>query len=504
PALENLSTTEVQRIIAQAAAEAEARSTPATIAIVDRVGNVLAVYRMNGAPTTTKTRANPNGNSGLQGLDVPSGVAAIAKAITGAYLSSGGNAFSTRTASMIVQQHFPPSPAAVGLESGPLFGVQFSQLPCSDLTTRFSAGGPRLGPNNSPLGLAADPGGFPLYKNGFLVGGVGVVADGDYGFDENVLDTDSDVEELIALAGTSGFDAPASIRADQIAVDGTTLRYSDARMADLLTAPANAPIFATINGVKGDLIDIAGYFDGGTTGNVYAGKAYGAEDSGMRPSTAAEFSNGDIYVLSDGAGTNRYPPRGGTDSATVAQPLTQAEVRAILEEAFFIMTAARGQIRRPLNSRAEVSISVVDTNGQILGIVRAPDAPIFGTDVSLQKARTATFFSGPDAAHDLLNESPPIVPGANPTKPVPSFVVAVRNFIPDPTALTGTFAFADRSGGNLSRPFFPDGEVGTANGPLSLPISEWSALNTGLQTSLVVENILLGVAAGAPHCTFLP
>ena len=35
----------------------------------------------------------------------------IAKAITGAYLSSGGNAFSTRTASEIVQQNFPPEPS---------------------------------------------------------------------------------------------------------------------------------------------------------------------------------------------------------------------------------------------------------------------------------------------------------------------------------------------------------------------------------------------------------
>src|SRR3546814_19199565 len=52
----------------------------------------------------------------------------IAKAVTGAYLSSGGNAFSTRTASQIVQEHFPPAPTTVGLESGPLFGVQFSQL----------------------------------------------------------------------------------------------------------------------------------------------------------------------------------------------------------------------------------------------------------------------------------------------------------------------------------------------------------------------------------------
>src|SRR3546814_8498326 len=94
----------------------------------------------------------------------------------GAYLSSGGNAFSTRTASQIVQEHFPPAPTTAGLESGPLFGVQFSQLPCSDLSARFGAAGAAalIGPKRSPLGLADNPGGLPPYKKGVLVGGIGV------------------------------------------------------------------------------------------------------------------------------------------------------------------------------------------------------------------------------------------------------------------------------------------------------------------------------------------
>ena len=36
------------------------------------------------------------------------------------------------------------------------------------------------GPHRSPLGLAGDPGGLPLYKNGALVGGLGVKAEGPY------------------------------------------------------------------------------------------------------------------------------------------------------------------------------------------------------------------------------------------------------------------------------------------------------------------------------------
>jgi hypothetical protein len=166
PANESLSSAEVGNIVARAAAQAKGQGTPAVIAVVDRVGNVLAVFRMTGAPATAHITDAPNGdNIDVQGLDVPAEAAAIAKAITGAYLSSGGNAFSSRTASMIVQQHFPPAPSTVGLESGPLFGVQFSQLPCSDLNTRvgMAAAGPLIGPKRSPLGLAADPGGLPLY-----------------------------------------------------------------------------------------------------------------------------------------------------------------------------------------------------------------------------------------------------------------------------------------------------------------------------------------------------
>ncbi len=515
PALRNLTTSDVETIIAQAAAEASARTAPATIAVVDRVGNVLAVFVMNGARATTTVREGPAGtpDTSLQGVEAPATLAAISKAITGAYLSSGGNAFSSRTASQIAQEHFPPAPTTIGLESGPLFGVQFSQLPCSDFNSRAVLGGPGIGPQRAPLGLAADPGGFPLYKDGFLVGGIGIITDDDYGFDSNILDVDTSDEEAIAWAGSFGFEAPLEIRANRIAVDGTSLRFTDNESDDLVSNPAAAASFASITaGVQGDLMDVTAYFDGASNGAVvYAGTAYGAESSGARPAAGAEYSNDDIYVLTNGAGVNRYPASAGTDAASVATPLTIAEVTAILEESFTVMTAARAQIRQPLNSRAQVSISIVDTNGQILGIIRGPDAPIFGTDVSLQKARTAAFFSNPVAASDLTGTTPPVIAGFNTTKAPASYVGDVRTFIPDPTALTGTFAFSDRAGGNLSRPYFPDGEAGTANGPLSLPITEWNIFATGLQSSLVVENILQhvvhvsgGGADTAARCSFLP
>lgn len=512
PAQESLTITDVQTIIAQAVGEATARNLPSIIAVTDRVGNVLAVFQMNGAPAMTALssrtiggNADPGATVGLQGAMVPSSTAAIAKAITGAYLSSGGNAFSTRTASQIVQEHFPPAPTTVGLESGPLFGVQFSQLPCSDLSERFDAmGGPSalIGPKRSPLGLAADPGGLPLYKNGVIVGGIGVMGDGDYGFDPDILDVDVDDEEAIALAGIQNFAPPASITANRITVDGTALRFSDMVVSDLSALQSN---FAAINGTAGNLVAVTGYSDG----TINAGTAYGTEASGIRASTAAEFKNRDAFVLTDGTGANRYPIRGGTDSGTIAAPLTAAEVRAVLEEAFIVLSRARAQIRQPLDSRMQATISIVDTHGQILGIVRSPDGPIFGTDVSLQKARTAAFFSNSVATQQLLNT--PVVPGIT---NVPAYVQRVRTFLGDPNALTGTVAFADRSGGNLSRPYFPDGEVGRPPGPLSIEQSaQFSPFAVGLQLDLVTPNIGAhlnfvasnGASADTPQrCTQVP
>jgi uncharacterized protein GlcG (DUF336 family) len=520
PAQEALTSADVQKILSQAVEEAIARSKPAIIAITDRPGNVLAVFAMNGAPTTLTVKTPPAFRTvtptDLEGLVVPGSAAAnplvaaaISKAITGAYLSSGGNAFSTRTASLIVQEHYPPGNNL--LPGGPLFGVQFSQLPCSDLSARYIAAGGStafIGPKRAPLGLAADPGGFPLYKNGVMVGGIGVMSDGLYTYDPNIDDLDIDDDEYIALAGLTGFEAPSAITADQIQAV-IQLRYSDASVGNLKTTPANARAFATLNGTFGALASVRGYYAEGITPTVLAGTAYGSEASGLRPVTAAErtagtaIDNPDAYILSNGSGANRYPIRAGTDGNENSSPLTAAEVKAVLEEAFKIMSRARAQIRKPLDSRAQVSITAVDTQGSILGLVRSPDAPIFGTDVAVQKARTVAFLSNAKAAADL---------SGNPSTDVQGFLPKVRTFLNNPTALTGATAFSDRAVGNLSRPYFPDGETGTANGPLSRPFSQWSPFSTGLQSALILTNVaqhvgfILGASATdtPQRCTFLP
>ena len=563
PALVSLTSADVQQIIAQAVNEANAQGAPATIAVVDRVGNVLGVFQMNNAPldlaaiaeVARTVQAGPllgdqfrgADGSGLDGFTVPSGAAlgAIAKAVTGAYLSSGGNAFTTRTASQIVQENFNPEETFQA--GGPLFGVQFSQLACSDLSTRFESDngggtvvGSMVGPRRSPLGLAADPGGLPIYKNGTMVGGIGVIADGVYGLDLSVRDIDSDEnmrDELIALAGITGFEAPRDIRAFNITVEGNSLRYTDTTndRDRLVASAANAPGFASLVGTQGQILDVKGYYDAptGTPADILAGVAYGDPASGYMPATSlpggSPFRNPNAFVLVDGAGNPRFSPKAANDApgGNAANRLTRTEVIRLIDEALGVALAGRAQIRRPLNSRIQVTVSVVDTTGEILGVARTPDGPIFGTDVSLQKARTAMFFSSRTAGADL-NQVPAIdsqqflsdigalsafnnlIPD-NLTAPTEfqklilnsgaSYVQNARTFVA-PNALTGQVAFSDRGNGNLSRPFFPDGvqelQNGTPNppGPFSRPFNSadttqnWSPFSTGLQFDLIGPNIL--------------
>ena len=93
----------------------------------------------------------------------------------------------------------------------------------------------------------------------------------------------------------------------------------------------------------------------------------------------------------------------------------------------------------------------------MLGMVRSRDAPVFGADVSLQKARTAALISSNTAASFLDG-----LPNANyldgTSIPIADYVTAAQTFFDDPTALaTGELPSPTRANGNLSRPFFPDG-----------------------------------------------
>ncbi len=514
-----LTPTDVGQIISQVVQEAKARNKPATIAIVDRLGAVLAIYSMTGAPATFPIESNPNGPNatalvdGLSGVAnlgatplVPATLEAIAKAVTGAYLSSShGNAFSTRTASQIVQDHF--NPGTLGAPSGPLFGTQFSSLPCSDLNVRYSPtsdpSSVTRGPHRSPLGLAGDPGGFPLYKNGELVGGIGVKAEGPYRVDENIYDNDESTDEIEALAGTVGFDTPLSIRADSITAGGITLRWSDATSSDFRSTPSSAPAYSALPAGTGSLMTVSGYYS--AADGLRAGSPYGSTASGFVQDFSGTVSTAvPPYLLVDGASMVRYPPIAGANPGG----MTQNEALTVLKAGYASAIQTRAQIRNPPGSVLAVTVSVVDLYGTPVGIATIPDAPAFGIDVSLQKARTAVFMSSANGDAALHSAAANTAGGPN----VAKFSDAAAAFFGKPV-FSGGFAWGPRAIGNISRDTYPDGIDTTPNGPLSLVKSLSTPFSDGLQLDLVLGNIgahLVSVITGNPagdtpaYCTALP
>src|SRR5262249_16970833 len=119
---------EVRGVISQAAAEAQAAGLPSVIAVTDDQGVVIGLFRMAGAPANGTVIGVPG--HGLEGKVFPVELLAATKAATGALLSSGGNAFSTRTASFLVHDHTPP-PAGL-TPGGPPFRAHVPGPPLPD------------------------------------------------------------------------------------------------------------------------------------------------------------------------------------------------------------------------------------------------------------------------------------------------------------------------------------------------------------------------------------
>ena len=448
PAASGLSADDVKTIIAQAVAQAEASGLKAAIAVTDKEANILGVFSMTGAPAETLVGTGKRcAPCGLDGVRVPTALAAVSKAGTGALLSSQGHAFSTRTASFIVQEHFPPRVDFT--PGGPLFGVQFSQLLCSDINPKLA------------IGLSADPGGVPLYKDGILVGGVGVEGDGLYGLDADPSDKDVPVEELAAVAATRGFETPDEIRGEKIIVNGIRFPFVNAEM------PSPAPTMP-FGALRGSVVIIPGLIPD------------------IRGSQPSQFRSVTLEGL-QGRVDDRFFPFVGSSG------LTAAEVQRIIVQAAQQAFITRAAIRQPENSAAEVNIAVVDPSGAVLGMFSTPDAPMFGFDVCAQKARTAAFFSGTSAA-TLLR--------AGEGGRLSGYVDAAMQ---EGLKLDGSVAFTDRAGGFLSRPFFPDGIDGSEHGPFSVAIEDFSPFNDGLQVDLLrsyVSDLLSGTIRRP--CTTLP
>ncbi|MBM3829946.1 MAG: heme-binding protein [Verrucomicrobia bacterium] len=356
---------EVTAVLQQAVSRAAVVAPNAVVAVVDREGFVLGVWSVNGAPPTAANQAN-----------------AIAKAGTAAFLSSAQNAFTPRTAAMIVQQNFPPG--VVNKPPGPLVGVNFSQLAFSDINKyKLPAEAGRLTLGSSPAapltqiptpltgGLAGTAGGVPLYRAGVLIGGVGVAGDGDNDPLNITASTVSSakVDEDVALAGQVGFAPSPRILGNKVFVDGIALAY----VASTTSLGVVTPL--------------------GGLGAAVAGFAPTASPAGPLPYVPT--------TLGGVSGEIRQAIIPDTTSALVpALRLTAAEVTAILTAGANRARTTRAGIRLPRGVPMQVFISVVNnpnaagTPPVCLGtFCTSPDTTRFSWDVCVQKARTAVFFS---------------------------------------------------------------------------------------------------------------
>jgi uncharacterized protein GlcG (DUF336 family) len=166
------------------------------IVVSDLDGKIIGMYRMHDATifsidvAATKARnviyfSGPNRTAGdLPGVPM-------------------GTAVTNRTIGFGAQPLFPPG--INGSSPGPFFNlyVQDAANPCTQ--------GADTGPNQS--GIVYFPGSEPLYSNGVLVGGLGVSGDG------------VDQDDYVTAGGAVGYEAPASIRADQVIIDGVRLPF---------------------------------------------------------------------------------------------------------------------------------------------------------------------------------------------------------------------------------------------------------------------------------------
>jgi uncharacterized protein GlcG (DUF336 family) len=110
-------------------------------------------------------------------------------------------AVTSRTLGFLAQPFYPPG--IDGTTAGPLFNIQ--------QTLYVAHPGAPCEPNGD--GVTLFPGSAPLYKDGVLVGGVGLSGDG------------VDQDDFITSGGLPGYEPPDSIKADQVNFRGTRLPY---------------------------------------------------------------------------------------------------------------------------------------------------------------------------------------------------------------------------------------------------------------------------------------
>lgn len=318
-------------------------NVPLEVAVTDRVGNVLGVYATPGAPKT---------GMGNFGKTPAADELAVALARTGAFFSNDQAPLSSRTVRYISGVHFPPGVA--GAANAALYGIENTNRGCSfdanylpgqavPPATLIHGTSPGLGIITGKANVydsdptAVNPGGVPLFKDGALVGGIGVVA------------ADVNVAEYAAfVAGMSG-----------------PFQY-------VLPPPG----VVIINGVALPFVNNTTAPDGIGSGPYLPGT------KGTYEVVPMASPGPDPYGWLVGPTASAYP--GG---------LSQADVTNIVNAAVATANNTRAAIRLPINQPARMMISVSDLDGNLLAIYRMHDATIFSIDVSVAKARNVVYFS---------------------------------------------------------------------------------------------------------------
>jgi len=160
---------------------------------------------------------------------------AAQKARTALFFSNNSMALSSRSVGFLAQGTYPPGidGTAFGPYGPPTYGgsnpnfllgpsptnpLFFPPYGIQTVVSINPASATPIGltPINAflPNGITVFPGGFPLYRNGVLIGAVGVSGDG------------VDQDDLISASATVGFEAPDYIRADEFAYRGARLPYA--------------------------------------------------------------------------------------------------------------------------------------------------------------------------------------------------------------------------------------------------------------------------------------
>ena len=330
-----LTASDVSAVITQAA---ESVNVPLVIAVTDRSGNILGVYRKAGAPATAV---------GNFSQTVDASELAVALARTGAFFSNDQAPLSSRTVRFISGVHFPPgvdnAPAA------PLYGIENTDRGCSFNVTYLPGQAlpePRSIDGTQPgLGVitgkadiydsdpnAVNPGGVPLFRDGSLVGGVGVAG------------AAPDVAEFAA--------------------------YTGAIKAGFVPTPA-APGVVVISGVSLPFVNQTSLPPG-----LSAGAADGAFTLGPLASPVP-VPQGDLIARSAG---------------TVGA-LTLDDVNGIINAAITTADQTRAVIRLPDGQRARFVFAIADLDGRLLALYRQADATVFSVDVSVAKARNVVYMS---------------------------------------------------------------------------------------------------------------